>query len=60
MALVFTLGIFSIYSFFIVAGAISWRAAWLLGGLIVALGWPAGLTPRTAGINGSRSARSAS
>ena len=44
MALVFTLGIFSVYSFFIVAGAISWRAAWLLGGLIVALGMLAGVT----------------
>ena len=43
MALVFTLGIFSIYSFFIVAGAISWRAAWLLGALIVALGMAAGV-----------------
>ena len=43
MALVFTLGIFSIYSFFIVAGAISLRAAMLLGALIVALGMVAGL-----------------
>ena len=42
MALVFTLGIFSIYSFFIVAGAISLRAALLLGALIVALGIGAG------------------
>ena len=42
MALVFTLGIFSVYSFFIVAGAISLRAAVLMGALIVALGMAAG------------------
>jgi uncharacterized membrane protein YraQ (UPF0718 family) len=42
MALVFTLGIFSVYSYFIVAGAISLRAATLLGGLIVVLGMGAG------------------
>ena len=42
MALVFTLGIFSIYSFFIVAGAISLRAALLMGAMIVALGMAAG------------------
>jgi uncharacterized membrane protein YraQ (UPF0718 family) len=42
MALVFTLGIFSIYSFFIVAGAISLRAALLLGGVIVVVGIGAG------------------
>ena len=43
MALLFTLGIFSIYSWFIVAGAISLRAALLMGALIVALGVVAGL-----------------
>jgi len=42
MALVFTLGIFSIYSFFIVAGAISLRASLLLGGVIVGIGIGAG------------------
>ena len=42
MALVFTLGIFSIYSFLIVAGAISLRAALMMGALIVALGMAAG------------------
>ena len=43
MALVFTLGIFSIYSWFIVAGAISLRAAMLMAALIVGLGMVAGL-----------------
>ncbi|HEX2257204.1 MAG TPA: FG-GAP-like repeat-containing protein, partial [Afifellaceae bacterium] len=43
MVLLFTLGIFSVYSFFIVAGAISLRAATLLGAVIVALGVLAGL-----------------
>lgn len=43
MALLFTLGSFSVYSFFIVAQAISLRAAWLLGGAVVALGVLAGL-----------------
>ena len=38
MALLFTLGIFSIYSFFIIAGAISARAALMLGGTIICLG----------------------
>lgn len=43
MTLLFTLGIFSVYSFFIVAGAISLRAATLLGGTIVAVGALAGV-----------------
>ncbi len=43
MTLLFTLGIFSVYSFFIVAGAISLRAATLLGGTIVVLGTLAGI-----------------
>lgn len=42
MALVFTLGIFSVYSWFIVAGAISLRAALLMAALIVGLGMVAG------------------
>ncbi len=37
-ALVFTLGSFSIYSWLIVGSTISWRAANLLGGVIVMLG----------------------
>lgn len=43
MALVFTLGIFSVYSFLIVAGAISLRAALLTGAVVVAFGIAAGL-----------------
>lgn len=42
MALLFTLGIFSVYSFFIVAGAISLRAAALLGVVVIATGIVAG------------------
>jgi uncharacterized membrane protein YraQ (UPF0718 family) len=42
MVLLFTLGIFSVYSFFIVAGAISLRAALLLGAVIAAVGIVAG------------------
>ncbi|MDJ0933190.1 FG-GAP repeat protein [Breoghania sp.] len=42
MALLFTLGIFSIYSFFIVATAISWRSAFMLGGTIFVVGVLAG------------------
>ncbi|MEI2384543.1 FG-GAP-like repeat-containing protein [Breoghania sp. JC706] len=42
MALLFTLGIFSIYSFFIVATAISMRAALLLGATIFVVGILAG------------------
>ncbi|PWV99108.1 uncharacterized membrane protein YraQ (UPF0718 family) [Hoeflea marina] len=42
MALLFTLGIFSVYSFFIVAGAISARAALLLAGTIMVFGVLAG------------------
>ncbi|WP_306131397.1 FG-GAP-like repeat-containing protein [Roseivivax marinus] len=45
MALVFTLGSFSVYSFFIVAQSVGLRAAWLLGGAItlfgIAGGWGA-------------------
>lgn len=36
--LLFTLGAFSIYSYMIVGAMISWRAASLLGGVVVALG----------------------
>ncbi|WP_069301098.1 FG-GAP-like repeat-containing protein [Neptunicoccus sediminis] len=43
MALLFTLGIFSIYSFFIVAGSISLRAALLMSGVIMVLGIGAGI-----------------
>ncbi|MEZ5810806.1 MAG: FG-GAP-like repeat-containing protein [Rhizobiaceae bacterium] len=43
MTLLFTLGIFSIYSWFIVAGAISLRAASLLGAVIIAIGVFAGI-----------------
>ena len=43
MALLFTLGIFSIYSFFIVAGVISTRAAVLLGIVVVMLGSLSGI-----------------
>lgn len=46
-ALVFTLGSFSIYSYFIVATTISLRAANLLGGAIVALGVLAGAAAHT-------------
>jgi uncharacterized membrane protein YraQ (UPF0718 family) len=42
-ALVFTLGSFSIYSYFIIAQAISWRAANLMTAAVVALGVLAGL-----------------
>jgi uncharacterized membrane protein YraQ (UPF0718 family) len=43
MALLFTLGSFSVYSFFIVASSISLRAAWLLAGVVCALGIVAGV-----------------
>jgi len=43
MALLFTLGIFSVYSYFIVAQAISNRAALLMGATVVVLGLGAGL-----------------
>lgn len=43
MTLVFVLGSFSIYSFFIVGTSVGWRAAGLLGGVIAALGFLAGL-----------------
>ncbi|MGH6924138.1 MAG: permease, partial [Propylenella sp.] len=43
MALLFTLGSFSVYSFFIVASSISLRAAWLLAGVICAFGIVAGV-----------------
>lgn len=42
MALLFTLGIFSIYSYFVVATGISMRAASMLGGAIIVLGILAG------------------
>jgi uncharacterized membrane protein YraQ (UPF0718 family) len=41
--LVFTLGSFSIYSFLIVGGSVGWRAAGLLGAIVMALGLLAGL-----------------
>ena len=43
MTLVFVLGSFSIYSFFIVGTSVGWRAAAMLGGVIAALGFLAGL-----------------
>ena len=43
MALLFTLGSFSVYSFMIVAQSVGLRAAWLLGGTIALLGALAGL-----------------
>jgi uncharacterized membrane protein YraQ (UPF0718 family) len=43
MTLLFTLGIFSVYSFFIVAGAISLRAASLIGAAVVIVGTIAGI-----------------
>jgi uncharacterized membrane protein YraQ (UPF0718 family) len=42
MVLVFTLGIFSIYSFMIVASSMSWRAAFLISAVIVVLAAIAG------------------
>lgn len=43
MTLVFTLGTFSIYSFFIIGGSVGWRAASMVGGAVIALGLLAGL-----------------
>ncbi|MDH3195411.1 MAG: FG-GAP-like repeat-containing protein, partial [Hyphomicrobiales bacterium] len=43
MVLLFTLGIFSIYSFFIIAGAISMRAAVLVGIVVIVLGGLSGI-----------------
>ena len=43
MALLFTLGSFSVYSFFIVAQSVGARAAWLLAGAVLALGILGGL-----------------
>lgn len=43
MALLFTLGSCSIYSFFIVANAISLRAAWMLAAVVCVLGIVAGI-----------------
>ncbi len=43
MALLFTFGSFSVYSFLIVASSISLRAAWLLSGVVVVLGIAAGI-----------------
>jgi uncharacterized membrane protein YraQ (UPF0718 family) len=42
MVLVFTLGIFSVYSFMIVASSMSWRAALLISAVIVVIGAIAG------------------
>ncbi|WP_254919248.1 FG-GAP-like repeat-containing protein [Oceanicola sp. 22II-s10i] len=47
MGLLFTLGSFSVYSFFIVAQAIGQRAAWMLGGTIAVLGMLAGFGAQT-------------
>lgn len=47
MALLFTLGSFSIYSFFIVAQAVSLRAATLLSGMVLVLGITAGFGAQT-------------
>ena len=47
MALLFTLGSFSIYSFFIVAQAVSLRAATLLSGMVLVLGITAGIGAQT-------------
>jgi uncharacterized membrane protein YraQ (UPF0718 family) len=43
MTLVFTLGSFSIYSFFVVGTSVGWRAAGLLGATVIVLGMVAGL-----------------
>lgn len=43
MTLLFTLGIFSVYSYFIIAGAISMRAASMLGGVVIVIGVLAGV-----------------
>nr|WP_238934718.1 FG-GAP-like repeat-containing protein [Maricaulis parjimensis] len=43
MTLVFCLGSFSIYSFFVVSTSIGWRAGFILGGTIMVLGFLAGL-----------------
>ena len=43
MALVFTLGSYSIYSFLIVGTSVGWRAAVMLGVIVMALGFVAGL-----------------
>lgn len=43
MTLLFTLGTFSVYSFFIVAQSIGQRAAWLVSGAVAALGILAGV-----------------
>ncbi|MGC1497779.1 MAG: FG-GAP-like repeat-containing protein [Sulfitobacter sp.] len=47
MTLLFTLGTFSIYSFFIVYQAIGARAAWMLSGAVTALGILAGIGVQT-------------
>jgi uncharacterized membrane protein YraQ (UPF0718 family) len=43
MTLVFVLGSFSVYSFFIVGTSVGWRAAAMLGAVIALLGFAAGL-----------------
>ena len=43
MTLVFTLGSFSIYSFFVVVTSVGWRAGLLLGATVMVLGFFAGL-----------------
>lgn len=45
--LVFTLGSFSVYSFFIVASSISKRVAWALAGVVAALGVLAGVAAQS-------------
>tara|TARA_R110002049_G_scaffold44333_3_gene129878 strand:+ start:124909 stop:127989 length:3081 start_codon:yes stop_codon:yes gene_type:complete len=47
MGLLFTLGTFSIYSFFIVYQAIGARAAWMLAGAVAALGILAGVATQS-------------
>jgi uncharacterized membrane protein YraQ (UPF0718 family) len=47
MTLLFTLGIFSVYSFFIVVQSVGYRAAWMLSVCVVALGILAGVDAQT-------------
>ncbi len=47
MALLFSLGIFSIYSFFIVTQSVGQRAAWLMAASILVLSFIAGLTAQS-------------
>ncbi|WP_299166357.1 FG-GAP-like repeat-containing protein [uncultured Tateyamaria sp.] len=47
MTLLFTLGIFSVYSFFIVTQSVGRRAAWLMSAVVVVLGIAAGIGAHT-------------